>query len=450
MTSRTQAPQALLSRQPRNIVVLHDPNLECEKVLADAAGWTGRSVKPNCTGSIRRYSGHSGTPKTELVFHQIGAAAVDLDEGQLLALRRHDEVAVVAPNELRFVRGASSATRRPSSGPLGSSDRPKLPPSGGRPSFPIILGDANLGAGAAEPGVSPAQAPWGAARNESVTWGLRAVGIDPSYRTATGKGSVVAVLDTGVQLGHPDLKGRIADERSFVTGQRVDDLNGHGTHCAGTIASAPVFAVSGGVRYGVAPECRLLIGKVLSNEGFGSDVDILAGITWAADNGAHVISLSLGSARQRGEPFSAPYEYVARHLLDRNPGTLLVAAAGNESDRPYFVETVGNPAACPSVLAVGAVDEYGDVAVFSCADDDHVGILDVVGPGVDVISSVPGGRASYSGTSMATPHAAGVAALWREYFGVDTTARDLRSVLRNAAWKFGPSTDHGRGLIQAP
>src|SRR4051794_24713449 len=278
------------------------------------------------------------------------------------------------------------------------------------------------------------------------TWGLQAVRAPDS--TATGKGVRVAVLDTGLDLTHPDLAGRTITPMSFVKGQGVQDGHGHGTHCVGT--SCGPRRPAGGPGYGVAYEAEIFAGKVLSNEGSGGDGGILAGISWAITNGCRVVSMSLGAATQPGQPYSRVYERVAHRALRR--GTLIVAAAGNESDRAHgTVAPVGHPANCPSILAVGALDVRSAIAGFSCGTVDAVGSVDVAGPGVDVYSSwpMPLGHRRISGTSMATPHVAGVAALVAQATGA--SGYELWARLAQTARRLPlPSTDVGAGLVQAP
>jgi subtilisin family serine protease len=297
------------------------------------------------------------------------------------------------------------------------------------------------------------------------TWGLIATKVDQSRYQ--GRGTKVAVLDTGLDLGHPDFVGRAVTSQSFVTGETVQDRVGHGTHCAGTVGGrrAPTSA---GRRYGSAPACQLFVGKVLGGpSGRGSDSGILAGINWAIVNGCQVISMSLGAPVLPGDTFSPTYEAVAKRALRANPGTLIIAAAGNDSRNPATGQRVNppspvsRPANCPSILAVGAVDLNLRVAAFSNGGvNGSGGGVDIVGPGVAVYSSYPqpsppGGPAAagyhvLSGTSMATPHVAGIAALWREY-NPQLTALSLWQTLTSRALRLHlPSRDVGSGLVQAP
>jgi subtilisin family serine protease len=306
------------------------------------------------------------------------------------------------------------------------------------------------------------------------TWGLQATRVHESRYS--GRGIRVAVLDTGMDLDHPDFAGRIvpAQTKSFVDGEAVDDRNGHGTHCVGTALGFQ--QLSGGARrYGCAYRGDIFVGKVLSNAGSGADSGILAGINWAVVNQCRVISMSLGARVQPGEPFSTVYENVAQRALHSNPGTLIVAAAGNDSRDPVTNSRleppvpVSRPANCPSIFAVGAVDTHLRLAVFSNGGiNPDGGGVDIAGPGVAVFSSYPDplppgvlppgpGRPwpprynILSGTSMATPHLAGIAALWLEARGTRTTAQALWQLLTaNARRLMLPSRDVGAGLVQAP
>lgn len=280
------------------------------------------------------------------------------------------------------------------------------------------------------------------------TWGVAATGAARSR--FTGKGIRVAILDTGIDLGHPDFQGRAITARSFVAGEEVEDAQGHGTHCAGTAAGPR--AQGDRPRYGVAPEAELYIGKVLSNAGFGTEIDILAGMAWAVEMGCEVISMSLGRSVRVGEEPTIEYERIARRALDA--GCLIMAAAGNDSSREFgMIAPVGEPANSPSILAVAAIDGLGAVARFSCGGiNPRGGEVDLAAPGVDVLSCVPRPRLyrALSGTSMACPHVAGLAALWAES-DPGLRGRALWTALVSAALPLeAPPRDVGVGLAQAP
>ena len=278
------------------------------------------------------------------------------------------------------------------------------------------------------------------------TWGRQATGTDGSQYS--GQGVRVAVLDTGIDIGHPDVARKVVASRSFVAGQAVNDLHGHGTHCAGTVAASRTLQST--PEYGVAPDVELIVGKVLSNGGSGRQRDILRGMVWATQQGAQVISMSLGRSNVPGAAHDPAYERAAAFALSKD--SLVVAAAGNESARRFgHIAPVGSPADSPSAVAVAAVDQALDVAEFSNGDiNGGGGVIDVAGPGVDVFSSWPLPRRyrSISGTSMACPHVAGVAALWVQSQGLAASA--LRSHLCMTASGLGASRDFGNGLVQAP
>ncbi len=283
----------------------------------------------------------------------------------------------------------------------------------------------------------------------TATWGLQATKVlDSSY---SGAGIKVAVLDTGLDLNHPDFAGRTITERSFISGEAVQDGNGHGTHCIGT-SCGPLNPPdpSSSMRYGCAYNAEIFAGKVLSNAGSGSDGGILKGIEWAISNGCQIISMSLGAPTRRGTTFSPIYEEVAKRALNR--GTLIIAAAGNESQRPWWINPAGRPANCRSIMAVAALDNRLTVASFSNGSiNPEGGQIDIAGPGVDVYSTwpIPTRYRSISGTSMATPHVAGIAALYAE--ATRKRGLELWAVLMCEAQRLDLSSgDGGIGLVQAP
>ncbi|MDZ8239289.1 MAG: S8 family serine peptidase [Nostoc sp. ChiQUE01a] len=281
----------------------------------------------------------------------------------------------------------------------------------------------------------------------TATWGLQITKVVNSKYS--GRGIKVAVLDTGFDFTHPDFTLRRIVSKSFIANQEVQDKQGHGTHCIGT-ACGPL-SPSIPPRYGIGYETEIFAGKVLSNQGSGSDSGILAGIEWAIANGCQIISMSLGARALPGQPYSRLFEVVADRALRR--GTLIIAAAGNDSDHSSgIINPVGHPANCPSIMAVGAINSQLQVADFSNAGlNTNGGQVDIVGPGVDVYSSylMPTRYRRLSGTSMATPHVAGIAALYAEAIGA--TGRVLWNRLTQNALRLPlPSVDVGAGLVQAP
>ncbi|MGO2053995.1 S8 family serine peptidase [Glutamicibacter sp. 287] len=279
---------------------------------------------------------------------------------------------------------------------------------------------------------------------DQATWGLQAVAaVDSKF---TGAGVKVAVLDTGFDLAHPDFAGRTVVSKSFVEGEDAQDGHGHGTHCIGSSCGPRTLADGRG--YGVASGADIYAGKVLGADGSGSDATILAGIDWALENECQVISMSLGADVPQVHP---PYVTAGRRALEL--GSLIIAAAGNNAQRSQGnAGFVGAPANSPYVMAVGALDNTLDIADFSARTlPGRGGQVDICGPGVAVYSSWPGAERynTISGTSMATPHVAGIAALLAEATGF--RARELWAELVQEAQRLELfSVDVGSGLTQAP
>ncbi|WP_189110884.1 S8 family serine peptidase [Streptomyces camponoticapitis] len=228
-----------------------------------------------------------------------------------------------------------------------------------------------------------------------------------------GTGVKIAVLDTGIDSTHPDLAGQVVAERNFSTDTELQDANGHGTHVASTAAGTG--AGSGGRYKGVAPGARLINGKVLNAAGSGLTSGILAGMEWAVAQGADVVNMSLGSA---DEPGSDPLEEAVEALSDQ---ALFVIAAGNSGSGSG---TLSTPGVAEAALTVGAVDKEDALASFSSRGPRADGGVkpDVTAPGVAITAAAAEGTrpndphpapgyVTLEGTSMATPHVAGAAAL---------------------------------------
>jgi subtilisin family serine protease len=272
----------------------------------------------------------------------------------------------------------------------------------------------------------------------AASWGLVATKATSTH--FSGRGIKVAVLDTGFEFRHPDFQGRAFTQQSFITGQTPQDGNGHGSHTTGTACGprAPV----GVPRYGTAYEASIFVGKVLSNTGGGTSATVLAGMNWAVANRCEVISMSLGAD---GVPPQTFYTQAGQNAL--NAGCLIVAASGNASRRPGVIAPTGAPANSPTIMSVAALDINLQVAFFSSG-----GKVDIAGPGVDVFSSwfLPKRYETESGTSMATPHVAGAAALWAQS-NAGLRGRQLwNALVQHARHLPFPASDVGAGLVQCP
>jgi serine protease AprX len=228
-----------------------------------------------------------------------------------------------------------------------------------------------------------------------------------------GTGIKIAIVDTGIDAGHPDFGGRIVDGASFVGGS-YDDENGHGTHVASTAAGSGV--ASSGKYQGAAPEASIYVARVLDRNGSGSMSGVMAGVEWAVDQNVDVINLSLGSSGSSDGQDALSLTCNAAVGL----GIVVCVAAGNAGPRS---ETIGSPGAATNVITVGAVTREDSVASFSSRGPTADGRVkpDVCFPGTDIVAARAAGTSmgrpindrytAASGTSMATPHAAGLVAL---------------------------------------
>lgn len=275
---------------------------------------------------------------------------------------------------------------------------------------------------------------WGADRIDAEkVWGGQEDAVDIASGALTGSGVKVAIIDTGIDYTHPDLNDNYVGGYDFANGDDdpLDD-HGHGTHCAGIVAAEDN---EGGVIQ-VAPEASLYALKVLTPAGLGSAGDVIAALQWCVANGIQVASMSFGSGGGTSLKEACDAAYAAE--------VLLVAAAGNGGAGK---DTVAYPAHYGSVIAVAATKENDHRAKFSSTGP----VVELAAPGVDIYSTGRGGGYRYkSGTSMACPHVAGVAALVIES-GV-TEAVAVRGRLNNTAEDLGSpgrDTKYGYGLVDA-
>lgn len=310
----------------------------------------------------------------------------------------------------------------------------------------------------------------------SATWGIDAVRASES--PFNGCGIVVAVLDTGIDPDHPVFAGVTIERRNF-TSEVDDDINGHGTHCAGTIFGQDFD----GTRIGVAPNIeRALIGKVLGKG--GSTKGLVDAINWAVREGTHIISMSLGidfpgyvadliefdeldpepatsvaleAYRKNVNLFTDFYRSLLSQRASFGEGIVIVAASGNESRRPKYEIATSPPAAATDIISVAALAKGANGYTVADFSNNQV---DIAAPGVGIISAKTGGALiSKSGTSMATPHVAGVAALWaQKQFETDgqINSGSLEANLKASGTKVSLDPGHrafenvGAGIVQAP
>jgi len=275
---------------------------------------------------------------------------------------------------------------------------------------------------------------------QAVPWGIdRVFGVETypfdTWVGSNGTGIGVAVLDTGIDKGHVDLPALLGGTNTIDTSDWGSDGSGHGTHVAGTIAA---LDNTWGV-VGVAPEVGLYAVKVLDDTGSGTVSSVVAGIQWAVANDIPVLNMSLGSSTHSQTLQDAcDAAYLEGHLL--------VAVAGNSGNRPGVGDKVIYPAKYGSVIAVAASDINDRRASFSSTGP----AVELIAPGVTILSTLPGDKyGTGSGTSMASPHVAGVAALvWAA--NPDLTNAQIRGILQSTAEDLGLDPNHqGYGLVRA-
>lgn len=291
----------------------------------------------------------------------------------------------------------------------------------------------------------------------TLTESIPLVGADQAWaQDLTGEGVTVAVLDTGADLAHPDLVDVVTDSVSFVPGETVADVDGHGTHVASTVAgSGAASAAEGGPQLiGVAPDADLIIGKVLDDSGFGQISWVIDGMEWAAQH-ADVVNMSLGTFEPSDgtDPMS-----VALNEISEQTGALFVVAGGNYGR----ISGIGSPGAAEAALTVSATDKNSYWAGFPDQGPrlgDALVKPDLSAPGTQIVaarsqaSSGEGWYASLTGTSMSTPHVAGAAAILAQA-NPDWTGAQLKEALMSSATPVESTWDGpfqiGTGLVDIP
>ncbi|MGB7439725.1 MAG: S8 family serine peptidase [Coleofasciculaceae cyanobacterium] len=428
----------------RYLVLLQEDAVEAGiQVLNESAGVRNFVKATQFEGSDVTADVVEGTDT--LVFDSLGVAVVTAEPDQFMAMSTMAEGTspIIAVEPERVVYALSDTGFNPPGQPVisGPSNLSLEYLRGYRDAIVNLVDNLSVTSESSE--VKQA-----ALEETELTWGLQITKAAES--PFSGRGVKVAILDTGFDLTHPDFAGRQVTTSSFITNEEVQDKQGHGTHCIGT-ACGPRTPLSP-PGYGVAYNAEIYAGKVLSNRGSGSDGGILAGIQWAVANGCQVISMSLGARTFPGQRYSRVFEAAAKRALRR--GSLIIAAAGNESRRDMGrFNPVGHPANCPSIMAVGALDIGLKLGFFSNRGFDwRGGQVDIAGPGVNIFSSwpMPTRYNTISGTSMATPHVSGIAALYAEanpYAGPEVL---WSLITQNSRRLMLPSVDVGSGLAQAP
>lgn len=277
---------------------------------------------------------------------------------------------------------------------------------------------------------------------QTIPWGIKKINADQTWNSVPADQVKVGVIDTGIDLTHPDLASNIKGSVNILNPRRsANDDNGHGSHVAGIIAA---LNNSTGV-VGVGPKLDLFAIKVLGASGSGYLSDVISGIDWAITRGLNVINLSLGSSQ-------ASQAFHDEVIKAKNAGVTVVAAAGNESGGK-----VSYPAAFPEAIAVSATTSLDSIASFSSVGPE----VDVAAPGQSINSTYKnGGYSILSGTSMAAPHVAGVAAL---IYSIPVGSHDtnsngkwdpaeIQAQIERTATDFGtPGKDNyfGAGLVNA-
>ncbi|WP_245601596.1 S8 family serine peptidase [Hamadaea tsunoensis] len=423
------------------------PNGHVRVVPAEAAGLIGKTLDPrlfDVTTLIQQKYDDANTTNLPVIVRQAAGAVAPL--ATALTGRRTlpsiHAVAGVMPKKSLAGRFAAQGSRGTGAGSLSAALTGA--------SY-VWLNERVRATGTTATSTVRAAAP-----AQPVAANLTQIGAPQAWQAGyTGRGQTVAVLDSGIDATHPDLVGKVVASENFSYSADTVDRFGHGTHVAATIAGTG--AASGGVHRGVAPDASLLIGKVLDDNGEGDDSTVIAGMQWAAPL-AGVVSMSLGSQlpSDGSDPMSQAVD-----ALSAQYGTLFVIAAGNDGGSGEA--TIASPGAARSALTVGAVDGNDTLSGFSGRGPETGNAApkpDITAPGVNVVSARAAGTAlgtvldaaytTLSGTSMATPHVAGAAALLRQEHP-DWSADQLKAALVDTAAPVhgGDLYDHGAGRLDA-
>lgn len=271
---------------------------------------------------------------------------------------------------------------------------------------------------------------------QMIPWAIKIFNIEKAWNKSTGKDVVVGVIDTGCDLQHIDLKDNLLPGYNFVeNNNNPQDDNGHGSHVAGTIAA---INNSLGV-VGISPNTKILPVKSLDHNGSGSAASVANGIKWSVDNGAHILTMSLGS------PYpSKQIEHAIDYAMKNNVVVFCAAGnSGNHTDIQY-------PAKFDNTISIGAIDRHLNICDFSCCGDT----LDFVAPGADIVSCVPDNSyATMTGTSMAAPFAVGCAALFASLVGKPQTMSNYIDCFKKHTLQLkgkysGNKKYQGYGIIQ--
>lgn len=267
-----------------------------------------------------------------------------------------------------------------------------------------------------------------AKKRQDTPWGIKKIGAPKVWRYSKGKGVKVGIIDTGIDLSHPDLKDNIKETYGVLTCKNIDDDNGHGTHVAGTIA-----AIDNNIGViGVSPEIEIYSAKAFNRRGRGRVSHIIESVTWCIKKKVDIINMSFGFSI-KSIALEKAIKQAHRHNI------LMVAAAGNSGGE----NKVMYPAKYSEVLAVAASDRKNNIASFSSGGPE----VDIIAPGVDITSTYKGGKyRRLSGTSMAAPHVTGAAALMISLSKLKP--KHVKMLLSNTAQDLGyPKEKQGAGLI---